>query len=535
MDVKDRISIIEWLIIQSANNNFRQCTIHQAILVIDKYLSVTTEPIENMKEIALMSLFLAAKIEEVEIIGLDIISDGVFTGESKLDKLRQTEMNILEKLNYKIVNDTIYQYINAYHMSQQNESANYILSCSLAMMLLTTPEYQYIRLDILAEKIIDFTNLLETNETIIETIINTNVLYSYIYLTWEKYISSGCMAINHYFMKIKKYNIFSISIPQITCIYQFDTLPFEDYLIQKSSDIFFFTYPKKLFDDRNEIKKIGAGTFGSVKIVEINNKCIALKKIKCDEDDMYDGFNYYMIRELNILFKLQHENIANIDGFYYNKDKMILYIGMDLMDTTICTKIQKNDISEYLKFSYIQQFLTGIEYIHSQNVMHRDLSINNVLVSNDGRIKICDFGISRYFRHSEFHSRFTNLVCTLNYRSIELLLGEQVYTYKMDIWSCACIIYFILMKTELFRGDSELGMIYQILKMIGSPSPDSHSHIINLPHFCKEYSTFTGSGIIDLDKKYPKQASILYKMLIYGEENRINAREALDMFTASFN
>lgn len=537
MDNKERIQMIEWLIELATKYNLGQCTVHQAIMVLDKYLSLKITIVENIKEIILMSLYLSSKLEEVSVTDLAEISENIFPDQKnneKMVKLYKTEMDILEKLKYKIYYDTIYQYINTYHSSNKIISSNYFLSCGLATILLTKLDYQSVPVDILAEKIINFTNLLEMNDTLIETTVNADILYIYIYLSWKEHVNSRHTAINQFYLQRRKCDISTISIPKINCIYQMDTFSIRDHWNQTWMEIShtFYDYPKKLFDIRVDIKRMGTpGSFGSVKKVKMNNKYIALKKIKCDEQE--DGFYCYMLRELNILFRLHHQNITNIDGFYYDTERMILYIGMDLMDKTLCEQI-KNNISGTLKFSYIKQFLSGLKYIHSQNIMHRDLSTNNVLVSDDGSLKISDFGISRYFRHKDFCSKYTNLVCTLYYRPIEILLGEDVYSYKMDIWSCACVICYILLGADIFPGDSEIDTIFKIFRVLGTPSKEDYPYLYSLPNFRLNFPQWKRTGITNLDSTYPKQTTILYKMFDYSEEQRLDASEALNMFIDSF-
>ena len=87
---------------------------------------------------------------------------------------------------------------------------------------------------------------------------------------------------------------------------------------------------------------------------------------------------------------------------------------------------------------------TGVEYLHSKNVIHRDLKSNfnsrpqlislgaNLLYSNKGELKIADFGLARTLSPNKIH---TYRVVTLWYRAPELLLGCRKYSYEIDMWS----------------------------------------------------------------------------------------------------
>ena len=78
--------------------------------------------------------------------------------------------------------------------------------------------------------------------------------------------------------------------------------------------------------------------------------------------------------------------------------------------------------------------LSGVEYLHRSNVLHRDIKGANILLTKDGIVKIADFGLARSFNPNQ-ELQYTNRVVTLWYRAPELLLGMTNYTSAIDIWS----------------------------------------------------------------------------------------------------
>eukprot|EP01084_Bolivina_argentea_P234990 395552_1 len=82
------------------------------------------------------------------------------------------------------------------------------------------------------------------------------------------------------------------------------------------------------------------------------------------------------------------------------------------------------------------QLLTGLSYLHTQFILHRDLKTSNLLLSNNGTLKICDFGMSRPFSYPS--RSYTNYVVTLWYRSPELLLAADKYGPPIDVASVGC-------------------------------------------------------------------------------------------------
>ena len=93
----------------------------------------------------------------------------------------------------------------------------------------------------------------------------------------------------------------------------------------------------------------------------------------------------------------------------------------------------------------MQQLLHGLEHCHKQGVLHRDIKGSNLLINNDGVLKIADFGLATFY-HPDQSQPLTSRVVTLWYRAPELLLGATEYGPAIDMWSAGCIL------AELFAG-----------------------------------------------------------------------------------
>lgn len=92
------------------------------------------------------------------------------------------------------------------------------------------------------------------------------------------------------------------------------------------------------------------------------------------------------------------------------------------------------------------QILKGIIYLHSKNVIHRDIKGANILISDKGIVKLADFGLARIFYPGNKTYQYTNRVVTLWYRAPELLLGARNYSETVDVWSLGCVF------AEMFIG-----------------------------------------------------------------------------------
>jgi mitogen-activated protein kinase 7 len=103
---------------------------------------------------------------------------------------------------------------------------------------------------------------------------------------------------------------------------------------------------------------------------------------------------------------------------------------------------------------FVYQICRGLKYIHSANVLHRDLKPGNLLVNADCELKICDFGLARGYSSSpEGNIGFmTEYVATRWYRAPEIMLSFQKYTKAIDMWSVGCIFAEMLGGRPLFKG-----------------------------------------------------------------------------------
>jgi cell division cycle 2-like protein len=128
----------------------------------------------------------------------------------------------------------------------------------------------------------------------------------------------------------------------------------------------------------------------------------------------------------------------------------------------------------------LHQLASGVHYLHTNWILHRDLKTSNLLLNNRGVLKIADFGMARYF--GDPPPKMTQLVVTLWYRAPELLLGAERYGTAVDMWSVGCIFGELLTREPLLQGKNEVDELSKIFEMCGIPTEDSWPGFRRLPN-----------------------------------------------------
>jgi mitogen-activated protein kinase 7 len=182
------------------------------------------------------------------------------------------------------------------------------------------------------------------------------------------------------------------------------------------------------------------------------------------------------LREVKLLQHFrEHKNITClydmdiVDHARYNE----LYLYEELMEADLHAIIRSGQpLTDAHYQSFIYQILCGLKYIHSANVLHRDLKPGNILVNADCELKICDFGLARgYSDVAEENAGFmTEYVATRWYRAPEIMLSFQSYSKAIDLWSVGCILAELLGGKPFFKGRDYVDQLNQILHVLGTPA-----------------------------------------------------------------
>uniref|UniRef100_A0A1I8HC53 Protein kinase domain-containing protein n=1 Tax=Macrostomum lignano TaxID=282301 RepID=A0A1I8HC53_9PLAT len=235
-------------------------------------------------------------------------------------------------------------------------------------------------------------------------------------------------------------------------------------------------------------RPIGYGAFGVVwSVVDPRDgKRLALKKIPNVFQNIIAAKRAF--RELNFLYQTRHENALSVDHV-----KIFLY-----------------------------QLLRGLKYLHSANILHRDIKPGNLLVNSDCKLKICDFGLARVDDpNSQAVRSLTLEVVTQYYRAPELLMGAQEYSAAIDVWSVGCIFAELLSRSILFQASSPLMQLDLIMDLLGTPDPS------DLGTACAAARRYA----MRLPRRRPRLAAKLWSMSQTVTEDGLHLLEQLLRFS----
>lgn len=279
------------------------------------------------------------------------------------------------------------------------------------------------------------------------------------------------------------------------------------------------------------IRPIGRGAYGIVCALtdSVTGVEVAVKKIGNAFDNRIDAKR--TLREIKLLRHMDHENVITITDIIRpptRENFNDVYIVYELMDTDLHQIIRSNQLltEDHCQY-FLYQILRGLKYIHSANVLHRDLKPTNLFLNANCDLKIADFGLARTLSESDF---MTEYVVTRWYRAPELLLNCSAYTAAIDIWSVGCIFMELLKRAPLFPGRDYVHQLRLITELIGTPEDKDLGFLRNdnARRYIKQLPRHTRVPLTQKFKGIDRAAlDLVDKMLVFNPAERITVEDAL--------
>ena len=218
-------------------------------------------------------------------------------------------------------------------------------------------------------------------------------------------------------------------------------------------------YPPTNIDFYKYGRLIGQGAFGKVNLGlnVLTGRVVAIKSFnKKNLDSPNNEHMKKIIYETNLMRKLNHPNITKILEMFED-EKYILIIMEYINGGNLFSFVKKRrKLTEKISKFLFRQIILGIKHIHSQNIVHRDVKLENILIDLNNTIKICDFGIGRILSSPD--ELIHDQCGTPMYMAPEILSCSKEKGYKgfpVDIWSAGIALYIMLSGSLPFSVKNE--------------------------------------------------------------------------------
>ena len=237
----------------------------------------------------------------------------------------------------------------------------------------------------------------------------------------------------------------------------------EEKIVKVNGDVAIKRYSKGRF--------LGKGGFAKVyEFVCIETKQVTAGKLLDKTALTKARARQKLMSEIKIHRSLHHTNIVRFENFF--EDDNFVYIMLEL-----CTNQSLNDLVRRRKRlielevqCYLSQVLSALKYMHSHRVIHRDIKLGNIFLSDKMEIKMGDFGLAAKL---EFDGERKRTICgTPNYIAPEILEGRSGHSYEVDVWSFGVLMYTMLIGKPPFETN-DVKATYKRIKMNSYSFPDT--------------------------------------------------------------
>ncbi|KAI9253890.1 kinase-like domain-containing protein, partial [Phascolomyces articulosus] len=257
-------------------------------------------------------------------------------------------------------------------------------------------------------------------------------------------------------------------------------------------------------------RPIGSGSFGEVYTAQCvaTGKTVALKMIPQSKYAGKPRTLQSLLQEIAVYTSLQHhpcivrmERVMEVNGVFY----IAMELGKDgdLFDHVCAIS---NPLAEDEVRIIFDQIFHAVEYIHDQDIAHRDLKLENIILMDrkNLHVKIADFGLATFYRGRPFHT----MCGTQSYAAPELVLESKCsYDKAVDIWSLGVMLFVTLVKSPPFYDTT----------------PEQHRVMLNRI----KSGDYNFEGVDKWEKISDEAKDLIQKMLVVDTNDRYNIKQIL--------
>jgi len=204
----------------------------------------------------------------------------------------------------------------------------------------------------------------------------------------------------------------------------------------------------------NVIKTLGAGTMGVVLLVERNKKYYAMKILRQEYEVSSKSMKIKrFLREAEILSKIIHPNVIKIYEYGISESEEIPYIIMEYMPgQPLNHYMRMYSFTNEQIISIVRQIAESLNAVHAHNILHRDIKPGNILMTEDIRLKLTDFGIAKVSNSNLTITK--EILGSPAYMSPEAFDSQADCDCRSDIFSMGVIVYELLTGVKPFHGET---------------------------------------------------------------------------------
>jgi eukaryotic-like serine/threonine-protein kinase len=204
------------------------------------------------------------------------------------------------------------------------------------------------------------------------------------------------------------------------------------------------------------------------------NRDVAVKLLR-DQYGSDENFLARFDREAQSAARLSHPNVVNV--YDVGEDDEVRYIVMEHIEGPNLKELirRQGPFTVDGAAFVIRQIANGLDYAHARDLVHRDIKPQNILVDNNGNVKVVDFGIAKGISDSNLTEAGTGMG-TVHYVSPEQARGEQA-TPASDVYSTGVVLYEMLTKTIPFDADSPVGVAMQHVSAVPPPPSELNPNL----------------------------------------------------------
>ena len=228
------------------------------------------------------------------------------------------------------------------------------------------------------------------------------------------------------------------------------------YYMNKSSELIKYiqtfysknkSYPETKINFYLYGRRIGQGAFGKVNLGlnVLTGRVVAIKSFKTTPIKKFQHRMKKIQYETELMKRFNHKNITKILEVFNDEEYMLIIMEYINGGNLFSFVKKRRKLSEKMAKFLFRQIILGIQHIHSKNVVHRDIKLENILIDFDNNVKICDFGIGKVLENED--ELLYDKCGTPMYMAPEIILANDDNGYKgfpVDIWSSGITLYIML-------------------------------------------------------------------------------------------